>query len=89
MGAAMERFMDLSELMPPEPLERILGELPGVRPGDFLRVRLHREPLLAYPLLEQAGFRWHTDIDDTNGVEVYIWRDGDRLAEDAMPARRT
>ena len=40
----MERVLDVSDLEPPEPLERILDALDQLGTGDWLHVRHRREP---------------------------------------------
>jgi len=42
----MQHLLDVSELSPPEPLERVLDALADLPEGDSLRVRLPMEPVL-------------------------------------------
>lgn len=66
--------IDVSELEPPEPMERILAHLQQLQTGQLLRVRHRREPFPLYPLLEQAGFEY---CCIPAGMEeaflIYVW----------------
>ena len=65
--------IDVSELEPPEPLERIFARLQQLQAGQLLRVRHRREPFPIYPMLDQASFK-HYCIDlGTETYLIYIW----------------
>lgn len=53
--------VDNRGLQPPEPLVRILAELPRLAGDDDLVALMDREPLLLYPELERRGFTWTFD----------------------------
>lgn len=84
---ARERFLDVSDLEPPEPLQRVLETLDDLGDGEFLHMLHRRDPLLLYPELEQRGFRYLKTLDRDHECEVLIWRDGDTEAEVACLAR--
>ena len=65
--------IDVSELEPPEPMERVLDRLPQLQEGQLLRVRHRREPFPLYPLLEQAGYRYCCIPSGTETFFIYIW----------------
>ena len=65
--------IDVSELEPPEPLERIFARLQQLQAGQLLRVRHRREPFPLYPLLEQAGYRHCCIPSGTEAFLIYIW----------------
>ena len=69
----MEKMIDVSDLEPPEPMERILDQLADMRPDDWLRVRHRREPFPLYNLLKGMGYRWSTRRGETTAYEIYIW----------------
>lgn len=50
--------MDLTGLMPPEPMVRILEALATMEAGAVLFALLDREPLLLFPELAQRGHEW-------------------------------
>ena len=52
---AGEIVLDARGLEPPEPMERVLQTLALLRPGQAIRLLLHREPFPLYPLLAQRG----------------------------------
>lgn len=52
------RVLDLSGLMPPEPMVRILETLAILPAGDVLFVLLDREPVFLFPELAQRGHEW-------------------------------
>ena len=83
---ARERRLDVSDLEPPEPLQRVLTALDALDEGEFLHVLHRREPLLLYPELMDRGFRYLTTFERDYDCEVFIWRDGDARAERACRA---
>ncbi len=70
----MERYLDVSELEPPEPLEEILSTITTLSRGEYLRVLHRREPFPLYPLLEQQGFCWRTTCNPERMYHIFIWR---------------
>ncbi len=80
------RVLDVSQLEPPEPLQRALAALDILATGDCLCLLHRREPLLLFPTLEQRGFDHITQTMPRadNGLPVfhiYIWRRHDAQAE--------
>ena len=65
--------IDVSELEPPEPMERILARLQRLQTGQLLRVRHRREPFPLYPMLEQAGYTHCCIPSGTEAFLIYIW----------------
>lgn len=85
-GSARERLLDVSDLEPPEPLQRVLETLDDLGDGEFLHMLHRRDPLLLYPELELRGYRYLTTFERDHECEVFIWRDGDAAAEEACLA---
>ncbi len=56
--------LDLRELSPPEPLERVLREVETRPPGAIFCVVLRHEPHPLLPLLRQAGCTWRGEPID-------------------------
>lgn len=81
------RVLDVSELAPPEPMERILVEVESLAPGEYLRVLHRREPWPLFPVLEQRGFGHAMRPCHPPGFAILIWRTTDGIAEAA--ARNT
>lgn len=50
-----ERFIDASDLEPPEPLQVALQAATALRPGERVRVRLPRQPYPLFGLLAERG----------------------------------
>jgi uncharacterized protein (DUF2249 family) len=69
----VERQLDVSDLEPPEPLERILDELDHLAEGDCLRARLRREPFPLYGFLQRLGYAWRTERRGEAAFDVVIW----------------
>jgi uncharacterized protein (DUF2249 family) len=65
--------IDVSELEPPEPMERILTRLQQLQAGQLLRVRHRREPFPLYPMLEEAGYKYCCVPSGTEAFLIYIW----------------
>jgi uncharacterized protein (DUF2249 family) len=57
----MERLLDVRDLAPPEPLERVLDALADLPVEHSLRVLLSREPFPLYSFLDRMGYRWRTE----------------------------
>lgn len=70
---AGEIVLDARGLEPPEPMERVLQALALLRPGQTVRLLLHREPFPLYPLLAQRGYG-HTTRRDADGSYVILIR---------------
>ncbi|MGD9787058.1 MAG: DUF2249 domain-containing protein [Sulfuricellaceae bacterium] len=69
-----ERLLDVRELEPPEPLERVLELLDTLAVGDSLRMLHRRQPNLLYPILEREGFAHLTTTTAEGDFEIRIWR---------------
>lgn len=54
----MDHRLDVSDLPPPEPLERTLDALTLLPAGDRLVLRHRRQPYPLYDLLGRMGYRW-------------------------------
>lgn len=70
----MERLVDARWLEPPEPMELTLAALEVLEPGDRLRLLIHREPCLLFPILEEWGYEWKMHSSDDGTYEILIWR---------------
>ncbi len=55
-----ERFVDASDLAPPEPLQVALQAATALRPGERVRVRLPRQPYPLFGLLAEQGFSYES-----------------------------
>lgn len=80
---AREVLLDASEMEPPEPLVRTMELAESLEPGNYLRFRHRREPLLLYDNLNQSGFSFISCIGSDVAYEVFIWREGDLEAQSA------
>ena len=69
----MERVLDVSDLEPPEPLERILDALDQLGTGDWLHVRHRREPFPLYGFLQRLGYAWKTERTGEAAFDILIW----------------
>lgn len=72
-----ERFLDLSQLPPPEPLESAMRAILSLRSGERLRLRVPREPYPLYGLISEHGFRYESQpvsLDDEIVYEILITR---------------
>lgn len=68
-----EIVLDARGLEPPAPMERVLQTLALLRPGQAIRLLLHREPVPLYPLLAQRGYG-HTTHREADGSYVILIR---------------
>jgi len=70
--------IDVSELLPPEPMTQILVTLKGLMPTQYLQVLHRRQPFPLYEALLNNGWKYHC-IDCSNTSEqplfhIYIVR---------------
>lgn len=79
------RVLDVSDLAPPEPMERVLAEVERLGAGEYLRVLHRREPWPLFPVLEQRGFAHSMRACATPGFVILVWRAPDAVA--AVAAR--
>jgi TusA-related sulfurtransferase len=71
-----EILIDARGLEPPEPMEKVIQTLSRLRPGDAIRLLLHREPFPLYPLLAERGYRHATQME-ADGSYVILIRQAD------------
>lgn len=69
---ADEILVDARELEPPEPLEKVLQTLNLLRPGQSIRLLLHREPFPLYSLLAVRGYCHATQMEADGSYVILI-----------------
>ena len=79
-----EILLDVSDLAPPEPLELTLEAADRLLPGQYLRMQHRRDPCMLYGNLENNGFKYSQREGSTTAVELFIWREDDAQAADAV-----
>jgi uncharacterized protein (DUF2249 family) len=71
-----EILVDARDLEPPEPFERAMAAVELLRPGQRVRLLLHREPFPLYNLLDSMGMRHETSFTVADGYfTILIDRD--------------
>ena len=66
--------VDARGLEPPQPMAKILENLPRIAAGGQILAMTDRRPMLLYPKLEERGFAFSTE-ETTNGwFETRIWK---------------
>jgi uncharacterized protein (DUF2249 family) len=65
--------LDIRDMEPPEPLERVLATIADFHPGDTLKILSDFEPRPLYPILERDGFRRHVESGADAAVEITVW----------------
>jgi TusA-related sulfurtransferase len=78
--AAGEILIDARGLEPPEPLEKVTQTLALLRPGQSIRLLLHREPFPLYAILDERGYR-HDTTAQPDGSYVILIRPAGTTAE--------
>jgi uncharacterized protein (DUF2249 family) len=68
-----EILVDARWLEPPEPMEKVMQTLALLRPGQSIRLLLHREPFPLYPLLAERGYQ-HDSRMQADGSYVILIR---------------
>jgi uncharacterized protein (DUF2249 family) len=79
-----EIILNVSDLEPPEPLERVLAAIETLVPGQYLRMLHNREPFPLYTILEDAGFKYAVREGQETMFEIFIWRRNDDEATAAV-----
>ena len=74
-----EILVDARWLEPPEPMEKVLQTLALLRPGQSIRLLLHREPFPLYPLLAERGYCHATQMEADGSYVILIRRSGEDL----------
>lgn len=74
--SADEILIDARQLEPPEPMEKVMQALALLRPGQSIRMLLHREPFPLYPLLAERGY-CHVTQPAPDGSYVIVIRQAD------------
>jgi TusA-related sulfurtransferase len=69
---AREIVIDARGLEPPEPLEKVMQALALLRPGQSIRLLLHREPFPLYPLLAERGYGHATRMEADGSYVILI-----------------
>ncbi len=67
-----EVLIDARWLPPPEPMEQVLMALDLLRPGQRVRLLLHREPYPLYVLLDDRGYRHSARPIEDGCFEILI-----------------
>ncbi|MBU6504273.1 MAG: DUF2249 domain-containing protein [Betaproteobacteria bacterium] len=75
---AGDLILDVRELEPPEPLEKVLEALCVLEEGQRIRMIHHRDPHPLYPILQREGFEHETRFTDDGVVEILIWHSQNR-----------
>ena len=70
--------IDVADLVPPEPMVRILEALDGLEPGETLRVEHRRRPVYLYPHLDAMGCTHETRELGPEKVELLIRKPRDQ-----------
>lgn len=66
------KVIDARELLPPEPMERVLAALPSLERGEALTLLLPREPFPLYHVLQARGFAWATTLAPDGTYTIVI-----------------
>lgn len=67
-----EILIDARDLEPPEPMEKVMQALALLRPGQSIRMLLHREPFPLYPILAGKGFCHDTRMEADGSYVILI-----------------
>lgn len=79
-----EITLNVSDLEPPEPLERVLDATEKLQAGQYVRMLHNREPYPLYTILEDTGFRYLVREGQETIFEIFIWRRNDDVASAAV-----
>ena len=71
-------LLDVRGLAPPEPMQRVLAALAPLPARTTLVVRIHREPVFLFPMIEPDGWSRSSRQLAPDDWEICIWRAEDR-----------
>ena len=71
-----EHRIDVCNLEPPEPFERVMQGLDLLRDGDRLRVVIDRRPVPLFRVLERNGYAYREEPGAQALLEIVIWKKG-------------
>lgn len=74
-----ERYLDLADLDPPEPMVRVLAATEKMEPGEVLFALLSREPVFLFPELKKRGHQWAGNLSEDGAAYRLLVRIGPRL----------
>ncbi|MDE2059404.1 MAG: DUF2249 domain-containing protein [candidate division NC10 bacterium] len=66
--------VDARGLEPPQPMAKILENLPRIAAGGQILAMTDRRPMLLYPKLEERGFAFSTEETTHGWFETRIWK---------------
>jgi uncharacterized protein (DUF2249 family) len=69
-----EHLIDVCNLEPPEPFERVLQGLDLLADGDRLRVVIDRRPAPLFRVLERNGYAYREEPSARALLEIVIWK---------------
>lgn len=92
--------IDVSELLPPEPMTIILTHLASLTTQECLLIKHRRQPFPLYEKLKQAGFSYHCVVHSQDDITLYIfhqqvkavfdeWSESNGLATSALVRGKT
>ena len=67
-----EILIDARWLEPPQPFEKVMQALALLRPGQSIRLLLHREPFPLYAVLAEKGFSHDTRMQADGSYIILI-----------------
>lgn len=67
-----EIFLDLRDMFPPEPMERVLDALTVLASGQQVRLLIDREPHPLYRILERNGYTFQASEPEPGLYQVII-----------------
>ncbi len=79
-----ERVLNVSELEPPGPMEKVLEAVETLIPGHYLRILHNREPFPLYTLLDDYGYKHSIREGKKTLFEIFVWRKDDHAAKEAV-----
>lgn len=67
-------MLDVRGLEPPEPMERVLGALSTLGPGEKLLMIIDRQPRPLYRILLNNGYDYRETFKPEGIFEILIWQ---------------
>jgi len=66
--------IDVSDLAPPEPMEKIFFQLAKLKPKHYLKVLHHRLPYPLFKILAENNWQYYYQETNPEGYIIYIYR---------------
>ncbi len=74
-GPQKTTIIDCRELLPPEPLVKVMQAVERMQAGETVKMLHRQKPCVLLPKLDERGLEYKMQEFDDGSIELLIWRD--------------